>query len=234
MEAILWAVGAVILILAAVTMHTHPAPWPVELDFTKTLQGPHPIPCTPAWVHSSWVDATADFINRLNDPIESVAIPVFWMVVVMLFRWFRRALLLGVAVLTSSFVWGGLTLLVDRPRPLPATGICVHRVINAFSFPSGHVIHDVVLYGFLLYLSFTPTARAWRYRWVLLPLQILAVLYLLSVGLARLRAGEHWLFDVMGGYLTGVLWLFVFIFLDRWTAKLLAERRAKHAALSRA
>src|SRR5918912_4148430 len=72
MEAILWMVGVFILVIAAVTMHTHTAPWPVELDFTKTLQGPHPIPCTAAWVHSSWVDATADFINRLNDPIQSV------------------------------------------------------------------------------------------------------------------------------------------------------------------
>jgi undecaprenyl-diphosphatase len=107
-------------------------------------------------------------------------------------------------------------------------------MINAFSFPSGHVIHDGILYGFLLYLSVLPLVRAWQYRWFVLPCQVLVVLYLLALGFSRLRAGEHWLIDVLGGYLTAVLWLFFFIFLDRWIANLLAAHRAKHVAVRKA
>lgn len=230
-EGVLWMVGVVILGIVGMVVHTHPAPWPFEVAFTKMIQGPHPIPCTSAWVHQSGVDIYADFINRLDDPIPTVVIPLFWMGVLALLRWFRRAFLLGVAVLSGIILWDGLTVLVDRPRPSATTGICVHRMINAFSFPSGHVIHDGILYGFLLYLSFLPLVRAWRYRWVVLPFQVLVVLYLLALGFSRLRAGEHWLIDVLGGYLTAVLWLFLFIFLDRWITNLLAAHHARHIAV---
>jgi|SRR5690348_13394543 len=216
----LWVIGVVVLVTAGMVIHAHPAPWPVEVNVTETVQGPHPVPCVYSHLQHSWLDTDADFINKFDDPIPSVAIPLAWMAVLALVRWFWQALSLGVAVLSGSTLWGGLTVLVHRPRPLPAFGICVHRMINAFSFPSGHVIHDGVMYGLLLYLSFTRPVRTWRYRWILLPLQVLAVLYLLALGYSRLRAGEHWFFDVLGGYLTAALWLFFLIFLYRWIAHL--------------
>jgi membrane-associated phospholipid phosphatase len=92
----------------------------------------------------------------------------------------------------------------------------------------------MVYYGFLLYLSFTKPVREWRYHWVLLPLQVFAVLDLLIIGYARLFAGEHWLLDVTGGYLAGALWLFLFIFLYRWAGNLLEGHHAKKAAGKRA
>jgi undecaprenyl-diphosphatase len=171
-----------------------------------------------------------DFINSLNDPIQAVVIPVLWMIVLLLFRWFLQAVFLGLAVASSSAVWLGIEKLVGRPRMTTAQGICVHRNIAAYSFPSGHVIHDTVLYGFLLYLSFTPPVRRWRYRWVLIPFRILAVLYIIAVGYSRLEAGEHRLVDVLGGYLVGLLWLFLFIFLYRWVSHLLAVHRTKKRA----
>ena len=149
----------------------------------------------------------------------------------MLFRCIRKALFLGSAVLTAGGLWLVLELLVARPRPVTAEGICIHRIVPAYSFPSGHVMHDVVLYGFLLYLSFSQPVRRWRYRWVLLPFQVIAVFYLLAVGYSRLESGEHWLFDVLGGYLAATLWLFLFIFLYHWISSRLATRRAKQRAL---
>jgi membrane-associated phospholipid phosphatase len=228
----LWVIGVVALVIVGMVIHAHPAPWPLEVNVTKTIQGAHPVPCVYSHMPHSQLDTDADFINRFDDPIPSVAIPLAWMVVLALVRWFWQALSLGVAVLSGSTVWGGLTMLVDRPRPLPAFGICVHRVINAFSFPSGHVVHDGVMYGFLLYLSFTRPVRTWRYRWALLPLQVLAVLYLLAIGYSRLRSGEHWFFDVLGGYLTAVLWLFFLIFLYRWIVHLWAKYRERRVAKS--
>jgi len=49
---------------------------------------------------------------------------------------------------------------------------------------------------------------------------------ILSIGFSRLYEDEHWLTDVLGGYLSGVLWLSLFIFLYRW----IGERRAKQHA----
>jgi hypothetical protein len=53
------------------------------------------------------------------------------------------------------------------------------------SSPPGHVEFAVVLYGFLLFLSFSRPVRTWRYRWLLIPLELYALLDWLIVGIAR-------------------------------------------------
>ncbi len=223
----LWIIGVAILAAVSFVAHTHPKPWPFELDFTKILQWPHTFPCLYNARTRTWIDVDADLINSFNDPIPSVAIPALGIILLMLFRRFRQAILLGIAVLSATVVWFAIEMYIGRPRAIPSEGICVHRVIAAYSFPSGHVVHDVVLYGFLLYVSFSEPIRSWRYRWVLLPLQLLTLLYMLSVGYARLEAGEHLLIDVLGGYLVALLWLLFFIFLDRQIARLQAKHRQK-------
>ncbi|MBV9231316.1 MAG: hypothetical protein JOZ18_18535, partial [Chloroflexi bacterium] len=101
----LWIIGVIALAILAFMVHIHPKPWPGELNITNVIQGPHPVPCTYNPRTRSWLDFEVDFINSLNDPIQSVAIPVFWMVVLMIFRGFRQAIFLAIAVLTSSSMW---------------------------------------------------------------------------------------------------------------------------------
>jgi membrane-associated phospholipid phosphatase len=226
-EIILWFVGLVVLVAAGFLIHNHPVTWPLERDAINAIQGPHPVPCPANWHATFWENQTASFISTLNDPLDAIVIPMSWMIIVMLLRMLLQAFTLGIAVLTSSFWWGGIETLVARPRATAQDGVCVHRAINAFSFPSGHVIHDVVLYGFLLYLSFSPPVRSLGYRWILMPFQLALVVYMLAVGYARLLVGEHHLFDVLGGYLAGLLWLFFCIFLYRWIASLVEKRHRR-------
>jgi phosphatidylserine/phosphatidylglycerophosphate/cardiolipin synthase-like enzyme len=88
-------------------------------------------------------------------------------------------------------------------------------------------IYVVIYYGFLLYVSLTKPVSEWRYRWVLIPFQIYAVLNILLIGYSRMLEGSHWLTDALGGYLSGALWLSLIIFLYRWTIDKLTERRAR-------
>lgn len=83
---------------------------------------------------------------------------------------------------------------------------------------------------FIVYLSFTEPMREWRYRWVLIPLQIFAVLNILLMGYSRIYEGEHWLSDTLGGYISGALWLALFICLYQLTTNKLEERRARRLA----
>ncbi len=222
----LWVLGLLVLAAASIVVHSHPAPWPAEFAFTKDIQGSHPVPCVTAQHARSSMETGLDDVSLLNDPIPSVVTTAIYLGVLLLVRWFRQALFFVVSVATAGGLFLALTPLVGRPRPSVKEGICVHDMIFYHSFPSGHVIHDVVCYGFLLYLTFTKPVRSWRYRWILIPFQVFAVLELLTIGYSRVLEGEHWLLDVLGGYLTGVLWLFLFIFLYRWTTDWLAPRRA--------
>ena len=71
--------------------------------------------------------------------------------------------------------------------------------------------------------------RQWKYRWWLLPLQLYALVTILIVGFARIWEGEHWITDVVGGYLDGIIWMVLFIFLYNLATRKLREHRARKA-----
>lgn len=89
----------------------------------------------------------------------------------------------------------------------------------------------MLFYGFLLYLSFTTPVRTWRYRRMLIPLQVFAALNILLMGISRVYQGEHWVGDTLAAYLSGGLWLVLFIFLYQGTTRIVEKRRAKRAAV---
>jgi undecaprenyl-diphosphatase len=90
--------------------------------------------------------------------------------------------------------------LVLRARP----GAELAYYVEASSaFPSGHSATAVALYGFLAYAlardAANPTRRAGA--------ALAALAVVLAVGLSRMYLGVHFLSDVLGGYLVGLLWL---------------------------
>lgn len=121
--------------------------------------------------------------------------------------WFRRwRYLLFVAV-----AWGGAGILTfalkawfNRPRPAFANPAAIE--LNA-SFPSGHALFSLVMFGllayFLWYRDRRPIVR-------ILVVGITTILVLL-VGISRLALGVHYLSDVLAGYAAGGVWLSVCI-----------------------
>ena len=91
-------------------------------------------------------------------------------------------------------------------RPRPVAGVDV-RVIAAplggSSFPSGHTITYVGLYGFLAYLAYTLVRPAWLRHVVVAPLVGLVA----SVGPSRVYMGHHWFTDVTASYMLGLAYL---------------------------
>jgi membrane-associated phospholipid phosphatase len=236
-EIILWFLGLVVFIASCFVIHAHPKPYPFELATTQIVQGLHLWP---------WVTAVLEFPSTLNNPLPSEIALSFWfvgmLVVALVFRlkhnglaalgWLKSSIFLVLTVMASAGLNVFIDELVGRPRPNPHTEpIHVYTPIVPFpTYPSGHTEHDVAYYGFLLYLSLTRPVREWKYRWLLLPLQLYAVFDILAIGYSRILEGDHWLIDVLGGYLEGALYLFFFIFLYRWVTDILAKRRAKKRA----
>ena len=91
--------------------------------------------------------------------------------------------------------------LIKRPRPTNEL-VTVARVINEPSFPSGHVMHYINLFGLLSYLLAT-NWRSGRLRNILIAICIALIAF---VGPSRVYLGAHWPSDVMAGYLYGGLW----------------------------
>lgn len=219
-EGVLWVIGLIILATAAFITHGHPGPYPGELEISRWIQSIHY-----NFVILNWLR----FVSALNDPIPSAIALAVWVVFMLIMRWFKQAIFLLLSVGIGNGIDALIGDLVVRPRP-SAKLIHVDSLLKYNSFPSGHSEHMMVYYGFLLYLSFTKPVREWRYHWLLLPLQIFALLNILTTGFARLQQGEHWISDVLGGYLSGTLWLFMFIFLYRWVTNLQARRKATKQA----
>lgn len=220
--AILWVIGLIILAVASVLVHTHPGPWPVELAFSRTVQ------------HLSywpWVPPLLNFVGTFNNPTPTGIVLGIVFTTMLLLGWYRQAIFLALTVGIGNAIDALIGDYVVRPRPSPKL-VHVDALLKYNSFPSGHCCHAMLFYGFLLYLSFTKPVRTWRYRLVLIPLQLLAALNILLIGYARVYGGEHWISDVLGGYLSGALWLTLFIVLYQWTTHLVQRRHTKRAMTS--
>ncbi len=105
--------------------------------------------------------------------------------------------------------WGvsGISFIVKRimrrPRPdHPRVRVAVAR-IGGTSFPSGHVLNYIGVYGFLAYLLDT-LLRPKRLRRMIVG-WLIALLAL--IGPSRIYLGHHWATDVSASYLLGTSYL---------------------------
>lgn len=106
-------------------------------------------------------------------------------------------------VINSAIIQGGgntaLKLLFNRPRPSGE-----HLVsAGGTSFPSGHSMGSMLLYGTLILLL----PRFIKNKTICLISQFILGLIILTVGTSRIYLGVHYPTDVLGGFLMGFAWL---------------------------
>jgi membrane-associated phospholipid phosphatase len=128
-------------------------------------------------------------------------------------RKWRNVLVLWVSVIgVSLFVQVGKRTF-GRARPAQAA----YYPETGYSFPSGHSATAMTLYGLLGYF-FIRSQKRTRSRVLI---GVLASSLILAVGFSRIYLGVHFLSDVLGGYLLGICWLIVGIFLTEARHKIL-------------
>lgn len=95
----------------------------------------------------------------------------------------------------------------QRTRPID-----ILLMEHTYSFPSGHATISIALYGFLAYMAIRFSQKFIRQVRIL----SLTILLCLLIGLSRIVLNEHYLSDVMGGFLVGTLWLTIAISMMEW------------------
>jgi membrane-associated phospholipid phosphatase len=119
----------------------------------------------------------------------------------------RTATLLGLSVALAGNVVSVAVLKAIFHRPRPELAFFVE---TSSSFPSGHAAISVAFYGMLFFI-------AWRQRFLGPVLAaLMAVTLAFVIGLGRVYLIEHYLSDVLNGYLVGAMWLVVGIALAEW------------------
>jgi membrane-associated phospholipid phosphatase len=164
-----------------------------------------------------WLTPIMVFTTNIGDPTILVSLCVIvslWLVV-------RKHQSEAMTVAIAAFGAIGLNVLLkqvfERGRPALWS-----RVVDVrfYSFPSGHAMLSIVIYGILGYLLTTryPNQRGW----IVLGTSILIVL----IGFSRLYLGVHWLTDVIAGYAAGFVWLMTCILsLEIWRDRYELTRR---------
>lgn len=150
------------------------------------------------------LDAVMLAITWLGDP-SFVVIVVFASFFVL---WWRRdrqkAKIFLIACLGALILNTGLKLCFTKQRPQ-----LWHSLIRetSFSFPSGHALGSLVLYGLIAYFLAT------NYPKFSILIYSLTVILIAAIGLSRLYLGVHWFTDIVAGYGVGFLWLMICIYM---------------------
>lgn len=119
------------------------------------------------------------------------------------------ALTLSAAVsFVTSFL---LKDIFSRPRPQG------HQLVveGGFSFPSGHAIIAVALYGMLTYFL----VKYFKNKYAKIASGIAGFAVIAAIGVSRIYLGVHWPSDVIGSYIFGGLWIGIIIWLVRKSAQ---------------
>ena len=144
----------------------------------------------PAMLAFTWLGSIRIFFSSLVAVLIVMALRKRW----------HAAIVLTVSMLGALVLNETLKQHFHRARPQMPWSIGDE---HTFSFPSGHSLFSVVLYGTLAYLALPHAASLKRRFAILIP----AVLLPLCIGISRIALGMHYPTDVLAGFLVGAFWL---------------------------
>ncbi|HEV7299388.1 MAG TPA: phosphatase PAP2 family protein [Tepidisphaeraceae bacterium] len=122
---------------------------------------------------------------RYRQPVFAVTIVVSWLLARTLVYW-------------GWHLW-------DRPRPQVIAGGVAAPPLH--SFPSGHMVLSLSVYGLLVW-AWCRASGSWVERVIAI---LVGIAWCAVLGYARVRLGTHWPSDVIGGAIIGLPWVAVMV-----------------------
>ena len=146
------------------------------------------------------LDAFMSGLTTMGSTI--ILVPLFTIVTGALLYTKRRgaALFFGVATIGALVIDFTMKLIFERPRPK----LDYAAVLPDYSFPSGHSMNGVVFYVGLALVAWSIFGRR-----IGLLATVAAAVLAFGIGTSRIYLGFHYLTDVVGGFLAGIVWLLI-------------------------
>jgi membrane-associated phospholipid phosphatase len=153
------------------------------------------------WIHqfaNPQLDSLMLFITALGDPGMVIAVfisTISWLGMKRRYADGIRFLIICAGGLLINQV---MKLFFAKPRPELWTRLISE---HSFSFPSGHAVGSMVVYGFIGYILAREFPVYQRYMYTA------ASILIVAIGFSRLYLGVHYPTDIIAGYGVGILWL---------------------------
>jgi membrane-associated phospholipid phosphatase len=153
------------------------------------------------WIHqfaNPQLDGVMLFITALGDPGMVITVFISTSAWLGMKRRYSDAIRFSIVCTGGILINQVMKLFFAKPRPELWT-----RLISetSFSFPSGHAVGSMVVYGFIAYILAKEFQELRQFIYAT------ASILIISIGFSRLYLGVHYPTDIIAGYGIGILWL---------------------------
>ena len=149
---------------------------------------------------SDFATPIAKFITNFGGAIFLIALTIVLLVLI-------KNKKIGISIFSNLVIVTILNQLLkailQRPRPTE------YRIVEetGYSFPSGHSMVSMALYGYLIYLIYKYVKNKYI-KWISI---VLLSILVCSIGISRIYLGVHYTSDVLGGFLISMSYLVIYI-----------------------
>ena len=150
---------------------------------------------SPEWIKN--VMLAGDYLGKQGYIATGVILGLYFLIK----RFWKELFMVIVLYAGQVILFLSLGNLFARPRPVFTENIGI--VISYPSFPSGHMMSAVIMFGLLAYFI-VPKISSWAGKAAAI---LLAVLFVFFIGYSRFFMGAHYITDIIAGTALGVAWV---------------------------
>lgn len=145
-------------------------------------------------------------ITFLGSTTFIVSLTVFFFILFIVLKKNMKGYIVAGVLIISTIMNNLVKFIINRPRPAEEIRLVVEK---SSSFPSGHTMGAVSMYGILIFLILKSNMKGSYKKALIVILSILPI----CVAISRVSLGAHFATDVIGGALLALVLLLIDIYI---------------------